>query len=1238
MSKRRKRRDRKRKSGLFKKVILVGSLTFLLLIVFLPIIVSKTPIKDRLIAWATADLNGSVRIERLNVAWWSYVSASGISVKDPDGQPVVNVESLSLEQTLFNLILNRKPGKIVLDGIDFEIALRPDGSNIEDLIKNYIETPKDEQSDSTPASLEITWTAATGRITAQGSPQTWQLSDSNGSVLFGLGESSLEILVDGSLQTNNLPANSFRLAAQIGNDPRHLSFSDGQIRLESPLIECSIATPICERLHFPLSVQGRFNGKAECTWLDYGSQFTIATDNVQLDQLILRSNDYLGPDTLTVETGQLNGKVGLEPAGWRAENLQATTNFGQLVANGTVNFSELMMALSKGRLPNTELQANGAVDFAQLSRMLPSTLRLQENVVLESALVRIEANNRVDSHVKQADLNIAAPRLQATQNGQRISWNQPINVVANIVEQNNDLIIQQLKCDSDLILIEGQGNLAKASFRVKSDLRQMIEQLSQLFDLGGIQVSGLLDGKLAWDRTTVQSELEPFQIAADLQIARPVVQTNNSVWQQPELQIRMDATAQVDSENNLLVSAAKSVVNAGQDQLEITLLEGLVNPGLSSRIPAQLFIQGNLQSWLAQLSPFLPLPELDANGHVSASARAEIELPKVIINGLKSEFTQLAANTLGLRIREQKVMLDGNFEFNVDTGGFLADQVVLISSTVAASGNSIRYQPETSGGLEGAVAFRANLNQITRLLPQLDDHEVKWFGELTGQTNLHYDGNSIAGSVNATIKDLVAAVDLNAASTSSNQRSNQLPPSNGINAQTGSQASNQNGWRVLWSEPQVQIESNLVVSSDLDRLQLNSLALDSKAIRLSANGNVANLLSTLNINLQGVWAADFENVNELIAAYTYDAIRLNGSEARNFTIQGPLFSDPEQLEKQGNAWLPYALRAQTEVAWQNLSVYGLDVGPAVAATGLANSAVSINTKPISVSGGSVQLNPVVHLRGQAPTIVVPEGQIVNGVQLTVENSREWLKFVAPLAAEATSTQGAFSVSTTGVRLPLANFNAAQGDVLLTIHDARIGPGPLGTQLISLANQIKTLIEGANASHIADANAQWLVIPQQDVPVTIQAGRVIHRGMTFRSGDTVIQTSGSVGLDQTLDLVVEVPISDRWLGNRPLLAGLKGQKLAIPLTGTVSKPRLDTNGLQQFAGQLLRQSAETAIQNKVEDLISREGQKLQDKLLEGIFPPNSNSPAQGETPPTSTREIMDGVINEGLNRILRPKRN
>jgi len=120
-----------------------------------------------------------------------------------------------------------------------------------------------------------------------------------------------------------------------------------------------------------------------------------------------------------------------------------------------------------------------------------------------------------------------------------------------------------------------------------------------------------------------------------------------------------------------------------------------------------------------------------------------------------------------------------------------------------------------------------------------------------------------------------------------------------------------------------------------------------------------------------------------------------------------------------------------------------------------------------------------------------------------------------------------------------------------------------------------------AANFRASDVQWLSLPEQNVDVQMSQERVYHRGLTMLVRDTRLVTSGSVGADQTLALVVEVPIKDEWIAREKLLAGLRGQSVKIPVGGTLSKPQIDRRALDQLAAQLIGNAATGLLQNEIE---------------------------------------------------------
>ncbi len=153
----------------------------------------------------------------------------------------------------------------------------------------------------------------------------------------------------------------------------------------------------------------------------------------------------------------------------------------------------------------------------------------------------------------------------------------------------------------------------------------------------------------------------------------------------------------------------------------------------------------------------------------------------------------------------------------------------------------------------------------------------------------------------------------------------------------------------------------------------------------------------------------------------------------------------------------------------------------------------------------------------------------------------------------------------------------------------------------------------------------------------------------------IKTRGSVGFDQSLNLVAEIPIADDWIAGKSYLAGLKGQSLSIPIGGTVSKPQLDKQAIQQLSTQLVKQAAGNAInqaigdkitpkvneyQNQINNEINKFQGKIGEKLGGSLFPQgsapppanNGAAPVNGNSQPDLGQQL-EGELLKGIGNLF-----
>ncbi len=155
-----------------------------------------------------------------------------------------------------------------------------------------------------------------------------------------------------------------------------------------------------------------------------------------------------------------------------------------------------------------------------------------------------------------------------------------------------------------------------------------------------------------------------------------------------------------------------------------------------------------------------------------------------------------------------------------------------------------------------------------------------------------------------------------------------------------------------------------------------------------------------------------------------------------------------------------------------------------------------------------------------------------------------------------------------------------------MHGAALGPGPLAASLIQAANVINTALQLRVGSRTEISQSNWIKVPAQSVPFQVADRRVHHQHLLFVADNMQIYMSGSVGFDQSLSLLAQVPVPDEWLAGQPHLAALRGQSIQIPITGTLNRPQVDERALQRLAADTARRATGQILENELRKGLQR----------------------------------------------------
>jgi hypothetical protein len=182
----------------------------------------------------------------------------------------------------------------------------------------------------------------------------------------------------------------------------------------------------------------------------------------------------------------------------------------------------------------------------------------------------------------------------------------------------------------------------------------------------------------------------------------------------------------------------------------------------------------------------------------------------------------------------------------------------------------------------------------------------------------------------------------------------------------------------------------------------------------------------------------------------------------------------------------------------------------------------------------------------------------------------------PMLASATTVRGTVSARIESFDYDLRFPERSVASGVLSIHEAEAAPEGGLRNLLQALDMIRTARKQASSYA-----AQSITMPAQDLPITLQGGVVSHEGLAFDMADYRLRSSGGVGLNRSVRLVLDIPL-EKMRGSSDY------RTVRVPVGGTLDQLQLDTGGL-------LRDVGAREIENQINRQIDRQFNDLLDKL-------------------------------------------
>jgi hypothetical protein len=936
------------------------------------------------------------------------------------------------------------------------------------------------------------------------------------------------------------------------------------------------AEPWLRRFIVASELSGVLAGQGAATWTTGASP--IPTDVTSAGLLTIdrfeASAPILNGDRVRLARVELPWQIAAQPARLAIQDLQLRCDAARVGVRGSLDTTSVLQSPSLAMLISSpiaqhHLEMRGSLDLAKLAAMLPKTLRIREDTKITSGALDIAGQFQPAGAGQRLAASLRTSQLAATSAGRALAWERPVNAELQLTRSNNELRLDSLVCESDFLEVAANGTPQHFAASAQFDLNRLAQQLGQFVNLSEIDLAGTGEVKLEWKQT----EANRFAARADASLSQlRVAGADGVVWAEPELEIvaAADGTLDAATRRPSRVDSGRLQLSAQGDELDARLTSAVALNEAAPTWPVSMSANGSIARWLTRARPWIATGDWQIDGESELATTIRATRNGIELSDTRFAATDFRATSPTWNIAEPRLELSGGGRWNAATGEATTEAAQLVTSTISLAVKDVAYRrpqnPESGVGaqLTGVAAVRADLARLAawRATPALE-REYHPQGELTGNLRFAQQSGRISGELTATGNDLSLS---------------QANRGAGTQAERGSAPSN----KTIWNEPHVTLRALGTYDTTSDWLDLSQFSLQSSTLQAAAKGTVERLTTAANVNLNGNVNYDLAQVTPLLAPYIGGGVKLVGREQARFALAGQLnspssvFRSVSLAPQPANHW-SRRVRAQVELPWSGASVYGLPVGPGRISAVLGDGGVRIEPLSLAVGEGQLTLAPNLRLDPPPAELTHPAGPLVTNVRISPEVSEAMLKYVAPVLAGATQSEGLFSMQLDGARLPLGELKRLDSAGKLTVHSVRVVPGALAREWIGLAQQIEAIAKRRDPTALAQKPPVTLLsIRDQQVNFRVVEGRVHHQNMEFQVGDIVMRTQGSVGLDETVSLVLQVPIQDGWIASQPLLAGLKGQSLQVPISGTLTRPQMDQRAIASLSQQLLESAAGQAI--------------------------------------------------------------
>ncbi len=1182
---------------LWLKIVLSVLLVFVLLVSMLPYVASSGPGREFVVNTVNGKMSANVKLDHLTLKWFHPITASGIEVSDAAGREIVRVEKVTLDNGVWNSVTSpMRFGSVKIDCPVWTVYVDEQKTTGEQPAtekkengykKDKTRTPQQKQPTESRQKkqplLEIFGKVqlSSGKIRLiNQQDRTYELTDISGELDINSlndvkGKLSLKT-TDGGALSGNFKADNLLHNGQI--DPAR-AVIDAAFSFDEPVNLEAVNRLLANDM--PLRGFADLNVKAvyEKGKVDAGLEASVTQ---------LQTPDWgeqaVKPIDLFLD-GKIKGDL-LQLDG----NVELSGNPGSIAINingrhldRPIKFSpdEIMTSLLAGgdiTLPDVTIEGDGSIDLAKLAEAVPGLLKIKKNLSIEKGRINFQQIKLTGGDAPAFASRIELPDLTARDSVGLIAF-KPISLEINAVHNTRTGIqVQKASVDTAFLHVTADGSPANMSGTINSDLAMLQRQLQTLLELPVFTLAGSVNGTFAMNRKNENQ----IRISSHLQGEKLRYSSGERGVAVEDFHLNYEGFIAMNGNQVEEIEIANLETSlADADNNEDILIEGNGRYGIKDGV-----LRGRLelqQGRLRRIGDIMAGLGYEDMRRLAGDMKASLEVSRssqedtVVMNSQGNIRNILLDNKPIHAGRDEVAFNLSQMVFSPREKNYSIHTVTFNSPVADFFGEELAFDAGNRLNLKGRARLNADLEACTSLAGRWSGNDkiprvqgrLQWNGDCRSQEN------SIELSGKGTIEQFAIATDQDSI-----------------------------------YDPKITLDHQAMLNLLNEKLTIKTFRFDSESLTLNTAGVIDQLFGDGIADIQGRYTTDWDKLTRIlhqIAPNTRDMLSIAGTTENAFSVKGPMWAkDVTPAYRK--------LKADLELGWTSAEIMGVKHQQAILKPVFADAVLTIPPTDIAAEGeGMIRLAGEVDLQDPCnPVLRIDRRlQMIDNVQVKPEVTDQMLTRFNPTFADLTLTEGSLFFNVENLEVPLGKGKLKEGTGIARLNIPQIRAKPTGilSQLLGYAGE--------------DFN-QWYNLNVSAPDIRLRNGRIVYQdNMVFQFGDEFdMQFAGSVGVDQTLDLTVYLPLGADVLKRFGVSQSnefsklLSDERMAVRITGTTGNPQtqIDENiirNLIEKAGKLyIRDQARGALRD----------------ILGGDKKKKSNNDKKEEEKPSTEGKILDSIFD------------